>query len=597
MIANADGAVPDDPSASTYHRDAATALIGSDGVVPGGSVGTDLLQADPNAPFGERLDPNKVLTAFSSAWRDHSVVLVEASDLARVDAYAHYVTGAQHDLQLQDALADTDALVGRLLANVDPSRDAVLVISPSHPAGSDSLGVVALERPGGESGYLRSATTRRTGFAAIVDIAPTVLNLLGISAPSSMQGQPMTTIHNNTSLADRRRVLGAGERGRSLPRPARRYRADRVRDVRDHHRGGRRVAAWTDRHRRLLRIAALGLLAYPCATYLAAFLHFGTNGGIDRFWLVIVAASIVVVALCELVGRRTSLGPLLCALALIVGVHLVDAFTGLRLEFNTPFGYSPTIGIRLAGIGNQTFAQLAAAAVLLAGFIAAKTRWHRTALAIGLLGVTLVALAAPFFGQNFGAALAATPAFVLFAWLVTEHRVGVRHVIALGVILVVAGLTVGFVDLLRPAKQRTHVGQFFSQVGNHGWSGFTMVIGRKISENLETFSNTGWLLLIVAGLALLALLAWGPTRSLGRLRDGPPAARATAASLATLMILGYAFKDSGIAVPAMMLGVTIAALAFVVPDESPDRHEPANEVPSESDGDLVEAGTAPTSPV
>ena len=574
VIGNADGAVPDDPAGAAYHRDAATALIDSTGVVPSGSVGTDLLQVDRNAPFGERLDLNKVLAAFTSVWRDHSVVLVEASDLARADSYAHYVTGAQHLRQLHDAYAETDALVGRLLAKVDPTRDAVLVVSPSHPAGSDSLGVVALARPAGEAGYLRSATTRRTGFTAIVDIAPTVLNVFGISAPTSMQGQPMSSLHNNTSLADRRAYLVQANADGLF----RDQLVDTVQTVYVTYAlvvaAGVALLAWTDRHRRFLLIAALGLLAYPSATYLAGVFHFSTSGGIDRFWLVIAAASVIIAALCELIGRRTPLGPLICALVLIVGLHLVDAFTGLRLEFNTPFGYSPTIGIRLSGIGNQTFAQLAAASVLLAGFIAAKGRPYRTALAIGLLGVTLVALAAPFFGQNFGAALAATPAFVLFAWLVTEHRVRVRHVIALGIILVAAGLSVGFVDLLRPAQKRTHVGQFFSQVGNHGWSGFTMVIGRKINENLETYSNTGWLLLLVTGLALLVFLAWGPTRSLRRLLDGPPTARATAASLATLMILGYAFKDSGIAVPAMMLGVTFAALAFVVRREIPVRHEP-----------------------
>ena len=261
------------------------------------------------------------------------------------------------------------------------------------------------------------------------------------------------------------------------------------------------------------------------------------------------------------------------ALGLVVGLHLVDAFTGLHLEFNTPFGYSPTVGIRLAGIGNQTFAQLSAAAVLLAGFIAARNRSHRPAIAMGLLGVTLVALIAPFFGQNFGATLAATPAFVVFAWLLTGHNVRVRNVLALGAILVGAGLLVGFVDLSRPADQRTHIGRFFAQVGNHGWSGFSMVIGRKASANFETFSNTGWMLLIVASLALLAFLAWGPAQSLRQLRDAPRSARATAASLATLMTLGYVFKDSGIAVPAMMLGVTVAVLAFVVRGEIPDPHE------------------------
>ena len=150
VIGNTDGAVPDDPAGAAYHRDAATALIDSTGVVPSGSVGTDLLQADRNAPFGERLDPNKVLAAFTSVWRDHSVVLVEASDLARVDSYAHYVTGAQHLRQLHDALAETDALVGRLLAKVDPTprrgpRRSVRRIPPAPTASalSHSRGPVA----------------------------------------------------------------------------------------------------------------------------------------------------------------------------------------------------------------------------------------------------------------------------------------------------------------------------------------------------------------------------------------------------------------------------------------------------------------------
>ena len=337
------------------------------------------------------------------------------------------------------------------------------------------------------------------------------------------------------------------------------------------------LLAWTNRHRRLLQLSGLGLLAYPTVTYLAAPFHFATNGGPNVFWVFVAIASVAFVIVCELIGRRWPVGPLVCALSVVVGLHLVDAFTRQRLEFNTPFGYSPTVGIRIAGIGNQTFAQLAAASVLLAGFVAARTRRQRPVLAVGLLAVTLVALIAPFFGQNFGAALAATPAFVVFAWLLAGRPIRARHVVGLAAILVSTGLAVGFVDLLRPAKQRTHIGRFFTQVVNHGWSGFLMVIQRKAAANFETFSNTGWQLLIIVSLAVLAFLAFGPARSLRRLQNSSSAVRATAASLATLMVLGYAFKDSGIAVPAMMLGVTMAVLAFDVPDHASNRREPDNQ--------------------
>ena len=60
----------------------------------------------------------------------------------------------------------------------------------------------------------------------------------------------------------------------------------------------------------------------------------------------------------------------LAGLGTVVVLHLVDLVTGAHLEWNTVFGYSPTIGIRFVGQGNMTFSQLTAAAVLFAGLLA-----------------------------------------------------------------------------------------------------------------------------------------------------------------------------------------------------------------------------------
>ena len=53
-----------------------------------------------------------------------------------------------------------------------------------------------------------------------------------------------------------------------------------------------------------------------------------------------------------LVGRRHPADPLLYALGGMMLLHVLDAFASARLEFNTVFGYTATIGIRLAGLGN-----------------------------------------------------------------------------------------------------------------------------------------------------------------------------------------------------------------------------------------------------
>ena len=89
VIANGDGSDVAQPGEDTtrHRRDAVAALMTGDGTVPAGDVSDDLLIADPTAPFGVRLDHDRVEADFTAQWRDRSVVLVEASDLVRADAY------------------------------------------------------------------------------------------------------------------------------------------------------------------------------------------------------------------------------------------------------------------------------------------------------------------------------------------------------------------------------------------------------------------------------------------------------------------------------------------------------------------------------
>ena len=60
-------------------------MMNAKGSIPAGELSQRLLQADPTAPFGVRLDPNAVEMNFATNWNAKSVVLVEASDLVRVE--------------------------------------------------------------------------------------------------------------------------------------------------------------------------------------------------------------------------------------------------------------------------------------------------------------------------------------------------------------------------------------------------------------------------------------------------------------------------------------------------------------------------------
>ena len=317
------------------------------------------------------------------------------------------------------------------------------------------------------------------------------------------------------------------------------------------------------RRRPLVQIGALALLGFLAATYLAGPLHVGRSGN-SGYWAFVFLVAIAFAFVCKVAGRGHAYIPLLLALAATVALHLGDLLIGARLELNTVFGYSPTVGIRTAGEGNLTFAQLGAATVLLSTLLVWRLPTRRVVYGvIGLLAVTLAVMVAPPFGDDFGAALAAFPAFALLAWLLLGRHVRVRTLALLGAGVVVAALAVGFVDLLRPPDQRTHIGRFFSQVGREGFTGLFRVLHRKLDANLASFSTARlmWVLPIVG---LFAVFIWFSEHTdVRRLLRDTAVLRQGLVSLGILMVLGYALNDSGISIPGLMAVVFESVVVYL----------------------------------
>ena len=73
--------------------------------------------------------------------------------------------------------------MGALLDEVDPARDAVVVVSPYGSRVSKGLTVVGVRAPGVEPGLMKSSSTRRNGFVLLADVAPSILQLLDVPRP------------------------------------------------------------------------------------------------------------------------------------------------------------------------------------------------------------------------------------------------------------------------------------------------------------------------------------------------------------------------------------------------------------------------------
>jgi hypothetical protein len=578
VIANADaveGFVSEDPPPEgAYARGAATMLMGSDGIVPGGAVSRALLEDDPDAAFGWRLDHDKVLDAFDQAWNgdDPAVVLVEASDLSRVAAYGSRAAPTQRRALHEQALADADALLGDLLERTDPERDAVIVLSPVPRSASRPLGVVALRAPGVDGGLLQSATTRRDGYVQLADVAPTVLTLVGEDPPDGMEGRPFQV--GDRSGTDRvARLADAADaaafRDATMPLAVTGITLVLVVlavAVRFRHR------LWP-RARRALPVVAYASLGVVPASFLV--------GQVDAVRANLPAQAAIVVAVAAAIAygadraerRRAGAGALVAVGAIVVLVA-VDIVIGAPLQLNTTFGYSVAVAGRFSGLGNLAFALFGSATILLAVLIVDRAGRRGVRVALALMVAVLVVEGLPMLGADVGGVLSMVPAFGVTALVLLGRPVGWREV--LGLVVATALVLFGFalVDAARPPEVQTHLARFAEHVLDGRWDMYSKSLGRRWQASLGGAELAGW---ITVGASLAVAGAYAVLVRSGRV--GPGATRplrhrptqAACAGLAVLGLVGLVANDSSVAPPLTML-IVIAPVVMlrILGSDGPD---------------------------
>ena len=572
-IGNADGT---DTVGTSYERQVGLAAATGDGVIPGGELDADLLVRDPSSAFGQRLDLDQVVDRFRRAWQspaghDGGLVVVEASDLARSMRYRDRVDSARYAELRAQALADTDELVGRLLAEVDPDRDAVLLVAPYNLPRDRDLTVAALHAPGVGPGYMRSASTQRSGFLTLVDVGPTVLDLFDVPRPAQMEGRPAEALRSGDTLHERvDRLVSLNE--------ASRFREQLLfpttlavvvvfglvcaAAVVVLARGA------SARLRRLIGAAALAVLAVMPLSFLARGFPLESLGA-GFYWIFVVTGAVAVAAGATAAAERLGRPRLaiLAVLAFVLAVPLGDVMTGSRLSLSAAFGYSPTGNSRLYGISNYSFGMVAAASCVVAAFIAARwpDRRGRSA-AVALLVAVLVVIGVPIYGSDVGGIIAFTPTILVFGALVSGYRLRFRTVAA-G--LVGTGLAVtafGLLDLARPAGQRAHLGRLFERVGDEGVGPLLSIMERKLLANLGVTTSSFWVAAIPVAVAFLVFLSRYPTRPMARMREDVPTLRAGVVATIVAAVLGSAVNDSGAIVGGVALTVLVAALAWLALD-------------------------------
>lgn len=492
------------------------------------------------------------------------------------------------------AVAQTGRVATESLATAARSRRLVVADLPAGEAGLARLRALLTDRPRsrlvivvqrvpdrpgnellwiaagglGANRELTSDTTNQHGIVSAVDIAPTVLDHLGLPIPAAMNGRLMRTT-GTLDVAHLRRL------------------ADRLRTV-----NGRRLptllwlviawvallagcAAFRRARRAALRIGGLAMLWSPSASLVTAALAPAAT-----------AEKLILVALCFGLGALTDrLAPWPRAVIVPAVVNVValtvDALAGTQLLLRSLLGPNPAYGARFYGIGNELKSGLA---VLVFAAVAAALwpgeRSRRAALAMAVAGVLLAVVeGSARLGAGVGGVILVAAGTAVATILVLPGVVNRRRVLIVLASPVLALIVLAGLDLATAHGTGHYTG---SVLHAHSAADLKDVLVRRYGGAWGELRHGG----MPIGFAFALILSiWGVRNRDRLLAPAPdPLWRAALAGGLTAGVVGTLVEDSGPVLLVVAVFALICVLAYLhgaAPETAPisDPHEsrPANQ--------------------
>jgi len=568
-------------------RPAAILAMDANGLLDFGDVSTSMLVESADSPYGVATDLNALQAAYLDALTRLEVhggpglLVIDPGDSERAFNFTEDASARAAESHRLAAAATVDEVVARALAGLpDDALLVVLSTGQTRPsAGPSGFGPVIISGEGYEAGLVSSPSTHRKGLMTDLDVTATVLGALGIERPVEVLGNPTTAGWTNGDAElrfDYLRSLNATAVAVDTVRPAVQNSyititvivllgcAALLRPMQ------RALGGWGRHVARAFGLLILLLLAMPVAATLM-YLFVPRPQTPVTVAMLFLAVTLAVWALSVVVDHyRGSAAALAVVGLLTVVVLLGDQLFGAPLSFSGMFSYSPLLGARYYGLGNEGASiivggGLAGFALLLDGF--RDRAWTRPLRLYGpiVLGILVVALsAAPFWGANVGVVAWGTVAFSILWVHLNGKRITWRTVAAMLGMIVLAIAAFSFYESLAASGAQTHLGRAWESAGTGGISELWLIVARKAETNWRVLRATNWSILMIAILAFLGFMRWRPHGVFAEtLKDYPSFAVAMTASLWGSLV-GYFTEDSGIVIPALVMLYVTGSLLHVM---------------------------------
>ena len=560
-------------------------------------------------PVGVDLDALQTQT--ESALHEAQLVVVEWGDPSRIDrllmSEARRLSERDPSgLTLRDRLLDArqasmrrlDEFLRFLDDNLVVTRDIVMLLSPTPPAVTGprdlSLAPIAVSGGGLAHGSLTSDTTHRLGLVSNVDVAPTILEWLGVPVPPEMPGHrlevvseelPLRTATDELSelaVTTRQRdplllaglalwVLAVAAGGVAVETRLRTLEGALAQEAgRKRRRGGPRAPARAPAEERATLVRALMFAA--AVEPLIMLLKSLVAAGSTAVAVIVVTVSALLLGLVWAAAghRRTATG-----LGAVGGVTLallvLDRLFGGPLSSSSVLGVEAWEGPDFHGLGSILVGVAIAGALLAAWALARRFRrqatWARVSRAG--TGVALLLLALPTFGDSPAPAIAGLPA-LLAQPRPRDRRARQIWWIAVAAIVVVIGAVATLAVVSEVAEARPS--PLTGQMGPAGPAAAASIVVHELGEWARLLFASVWTAAIALGVAVVIYL-WmrlrgTPLVHAPRGRALPPPDRFVQA---TLLSLGVAAAITLLISGPATAGVILMTAALLMVGASLDR--------------------------
>lgn len=545
-------------------------MMGMDenGIIPLGSIDSQLLSYDPNILGGIKLDQEILLEKFEEFLPKVDILFIDYGDTVRIEKTDKITSDKMQKEQKQKAIERGDAFLGEVMKKIDLENTLLAIISPNPPVeevrkGNFALTPIILSGDNIGKGLLTSSTTRREGLVTNFDFAPTILDYFQVSKSNEFIGEPVKSLKSENP----REILLENQKQNLYLRKYRKF----------FHRSFiillgmaligfylPRFTRWKGPNNRIMKHLGLTLLGIPLTMMTISL--FGYKSIVFDLIYVLGGAFLIAYVLNKIFSNDFMSMSILGIIT--SGLIIIDVLFLDKLMIISPLGSDAIAGGRFYGIGNDYMGVLLGSTILGIFSFLNIYKMKKITMSIIITSYMFIVILglSPFFGANIGGTLSAMIITLLILYLIFDKKISFKTIISAFLLVILGGVLLGVLDTLFNPNP-THGGKAIESLISGGLGKFIEIINSKLRQVFWNLANSSWNIILFAQMALMILLYKLESERLKEIRQEYPILfKGFIGTLLGSLII-FVLNDTGTIAAALFLIYLFVPLGILMNDE------------------------------